>query len=401
MNSYKKRMSFVAITATAAVLLAACAPAVAPAAPTQPPAAPAATEAPAAEPTVTAAPAAEAPAAGEGTGLFEGTVPEPPNKDELAKIETEISIDGSSTVYPVTAAAVEEFNRYAPNARIAVGISGTGGGFKKFCNNETDISNASRPILPAEREACAANGIDFIEIPVAFDGLAVVVSKENTFATCIKASKLKDIWQPESQGKTFKWSDIDPSWPNENITLFGAGSDSGTFDYFTEAIVGKGKSSRGDYQASEDDNVLVQGVSGDQLALGYFGYAYVVENTDKIRAVAIDYDINPKTGEPTPFAGKCVEPSFATIKDGTYQPLSRPIFIYVKASSADKPGMSEFINFYLSPSFTPLIQSREVGYVELDRAIYEAGAKRFNDRITGTLFPNGEEVGATLERYLK
>ncbi|BCX03693.1 MAG: hypothetical protein KatS3mg053_1631 [Candidatus Roseilinea sp.] len=387
-----RHSKIIASLVAASMALAACA--------TATPAAPAPTTAAApAEPTA-AAPEPTAPAA-EKIGLFEGTPPEPANKEELAKLSGEISIDGSSTVYPVTAAAVEEFNKYAPNMRIAVGISGTGGGFKKFCNNETDISNASRPILPAEREACAKNNIEFIEIPVAFDGLAVVVSKDNTFASCIKASKLKEIWQPDSQGKTFKWSDIDPSWPNENIVLFGAGSDSGTFDYFTEAIVGKGKSSRGDYQASEDDNVLVQGVSGDQYALGYFGYAYVVENTDKIRAVAIDYDLNPKTGEPTPFAGKCVEPNFETIKNGTYQPLSRPIFIYVKAASVDKPGMKEFINFYLSPSFTPLIQSREVGYVELERAIYEAAAKRFNNRVLGTLFPNGEEVGATLDRYLQ
>ncbi len=388
----RKHFQVTTILFAISLVLAACAPAATPA-PSQP-TAPAAPAMPSSE---QAAPAASSPAA----GLFEGTPPEPPNKDELAKLSGEISIDGSSTVYPVTAAAVEEFNKYAPNMRIAVGISGTGGGFKKFCNNETDISNASRPILPAEREACAKNNIEFIELPVAYDGLAVVVSKDNTFATCIKASKLKEIWKPESQGKESRWSDLDPSWPNEKITLFGAGSDSGTFDYFTEAIVGKGKSSRGDYQASEDDNVLVQGVAGDKYALGYFGYAYVVENSDKIRAVAIDYDINPKTGEPTPFAGKCTEPNFNTIKDGTYQPLSRPIFIYVKAASADKPGMKEFINFYLSPSFTPLIQSREVGYVELDRQIYEAALKRFNNRVLGTLFPNGEEVGATLERYLK
>ncbi len=371
-----------------ALLMSACSQAAAPAPTTAP-----AQEQPA--PTATTAPAQEQPAPTATTAPAQSD-----NKADLAAIEGEIIIDGSSTVYPVTAAAAEEFRRYAPNARISVGISGTGGGFKKFCNGETDISNASRPILPAEREACAAKNIEYIEIPVAFDGLAVVLHPDNTWATCLKVSELKKIWEPDAQGKITNWSQVREGFEDRPLVLFGAGTDSGTFDYFTEAIVGKGKSSRGDFQASEDDNVLVQGISGDVNALGFFGLAYVVENEGKIKAAAVDYDVNPKTGEPMPTAGKCVAPSFETVKDGSYQPLSRPIFIYVRKEAAERPEVKAFVNFYLSAEFTPLIQSREVGYVELPREIYEAVAKRFNDGVLGTLFPNGEEVGATLDRYL-
>jgi phosphate binding protein len=387
-----RRPQIISTAAAVSIILAACGGAATPApAPTQPPAATEASAAPA---------ATEAPAVSGGSGLFEGTVPEPANKDALAQVSGEIIIDGSSTVYPVTAAAAEEFRKYAPNARISVGISGTGGGFKKFCAGETDISDASRPILPAEVEACKANNIEFVEIPVAFDGLAVVVHPNNDI-TCMKVSELKKIWEPEAQDKITNWSQVDPKYGDRPLVLFGAGTDSGTFDYFTDAINGKEKASRGDYQGSEDDNVLVQGVGGDENAMGFFGYAYVVENQDKIKPMAIDYDVNSKTGEPTKFAGACVAPSFATVKDGTYQPLSRPIFIYVKKEAAARPEVKAFIDFYLSPSFTPLIQSREVGYVELDHTIYEAVAKRFNDGVLGTLFPNGQEIGATLDRYLK
>ena len=235
---------------------------------------------------------------------------------------------------------------------------------------------------------------------MAFDGLAVLVNPKNDWTTCIKVSELKKIWEPEAQGKVTTWKQANDSYPDKPLVLFGAGTDSGTFDYFTEAITGKSKSSRGDFQASEDDNVLVAGIAGETNAMGFFGYAYLVENPDKLKAVAIDYDITPKDGKPSKYAGKCVTPSFETIKDGTYQPLSRPLFIYVKKEAAQRPEVKAYVNYYLSQSFTPLIQSREVGYVELERNIYEAGAKRFNDGVLGTLFPKGEEVGATLDRYL-
>jgi phosphate transport system substrate-binding protein len=316
---------------------------------------------------------------------------EPANKAELARLKGDIVIDGSSTVYPVTAAAAEEFRRYARDVRVSVGISGTGGGFKKFCNGETDIQDASRPIDPAERDACAAKGIEYIELPVAFDALSVVVSPKNTFATCLTRAELKKIWEPEAQGKITNWKQVRDSFPDKPLKLFGPGTDSGTFDYFTQAINGKEKASRGDFQASEDDNVLVQGVSNDDSALGYFGLAYVVENQGKIKPLQID-----DKGD-----GTCVAPSQETVKNGTYQPLSRPIFIYVKKAVAGRPEVQQFVTFYLGPSFTPLIPTREVGYVPLEQTIYDAALKRFSAGATGTLFPNGAEVGATLDRYTK
>jgi phosphate transport system substrate-binding protein len=331
------------------------------------------------------------PVAGSATPAAADRPVEPANRAELARLRGDIVIDGSSTVYPVTQAAAEEFRRYARDVRISVGISGTGGGFKKFCNGETDIQDASRPIDPAEVEQCRAKGIDFIELPVAYDGLAVVVNPRNTWAACLTKAELKKIWEPEAQGRVTNWKQVRDSFPDRPLKLYGPGTDSGTFDYFTQAINGKEKASRGDYQASEDDNVLVQGIVGDENALGYFGYAYVIENQGKIKTVAVDDKGN----------GTCVQPSIETVKNGAYQPLSRPIFIYVKKSVADRPEVKAFVNFYLSKSFTPLIQSREVGYIALDDRFYEAIARRFNAGTTGTLFPNGAEVGTTLDRYLK
>ncbi len=318
-------------------------------------------------------------------------VKEPANKAELAKLKGEIIIDGSSTVYPVTAAAAEEFRKYAKDVRISVGISGTGGGFKKFCNGETDIQDASRPILPTEVEACKAKGIEYIELPVAYDGLSVVVSPKNTWAQCLTVAELKKIWEPDAQGKITNWKQVRDSFPDRPLKLYGAGADSGTFDYFTEAIVGKAKSSRGDYQASEDDNILVQGVSGDENSLGYFGYAYYIENPGKLKLVAID-----EKGD-----GNCVLPSEETIRNGKYQPLSRPIFIYVRKEAADRPEVQAFVKFYLSKSFTPIIPTKEVGYIPLTDELYAAITKRFEEKKLGTLFPKGSEVGATLDRYLK
>lgn len=324
-----------------------------------------------------------------GASPATGQPMEPANKADLARLKGDIVIDGSSTVYPVTQAAAEEFRTYARDVRISVGISGTGGGFKKFCNGETTIQDASRPIDPAEVEACKAKNIEFIELPVAFDALSVVVSPKNTFVTCLTKAELKKIWEPEAQGKITNWKQVRASFPDKPLKLFGAGTDSGTFDYFTQAITGKEKASRGDYQASEDDNVLVQGVSNDENALGYFGLAYLVENASKVKAVQVD------NGD-----GRCVSPSQETVKDGSYQPLSRPIFMYVRKAEAEKPEVRAFVTFYLSKSFTPLISSREIGYVPLDDKYYEAITKRFTTGTIGTLFPNGAEVGATLDRYL-
>jgi len=315
----------------------------------------------------------------------------PANAAELAQLKGDIVADGSSTVYPVTAAAAEEFRKYAKNVRISVGISGTGGGFKKFIAGETDISDASRPISPSEAEACAKAGIEFIELPVAYDGLTVVVNPRNNWVDCMTVAELRKIWHPDAQGKIVNWKQVNEKYPDRPLKLFGAGTDSGTFDYFTEAINGKEKLSRGDFQASEDDNVLVQGVAGDENALGFFGYAYYQENTSRLKALAID-----NKGD-----GNCVKPSLETIRNGSYQPLSRPLFIYVKRTSAERPEVQAFVRFYLSKSFTPLIPTREVGYVPLSDELYAAILQRFEKKVTGTLFPRGAEVGASLDRYLR
>src|SRR5512134_2671017 len=249
-----------------------------------------------------------------------------------------VKIDGSSTVFPITEAVAEDFQQSVRGkVRVTVGISGTGGGFKKFCRGETDISNASRPILKSEMEDCRKAGIEYYELPVAFDALTVVMHPKNTFVKSLTVEELKRMWEPAAQGKITKWNQINASFPDAPIKLFGAGADSGTFDYFTEAIVGKSKSSRGDFTASEDDNVLVQGVAQDVNAIGYFGYAYYAENQGRLKAVPIV----EKAGKPA------VLPSEASVLDGTYQPLSRPIFIYVSAKSLAKPEVREFAEYYL------------------------------------------------------
>ena len=301
-----------------------------------------------------------------------------------------IIIDGSSTVFPITVAAAEEFMIMHNSVRVSVGVSGTGGGFSKFAAGETDISDASRPIKPSELEALASAGIEFIELPVAYDGLTVVVNPENDWVDCLTIDELKKMWEPAAQRTITNWNQIRAGFPDMPLDLFGPGVDSGTFDYFTEAIVGEAQSSRGDFQASEDDNVLVTGVSGSKSAIGYFGLSYYVENTDKVKAVPID------SGN-----GTCVEPTFDTVRNGSYQPLSRPIFIYVRKSVAERPEVDAFVKYYLSKEFTPLISSPEVGYVQLGDEIYEALTQRFANRVTGTLFPNGAEVGASLDRYMQ
>lgn len=267
-----------------------------------------------------------------------------------------VSIDGSSTVYPITEGIAEEFqNEYRGQYRVTVGVSGSGGGFEKFCRGETDISNASRPIKESEKRRCAGNGIEFIEMSVAFDGITVVVNPENNWADNMKVEELETIWEPAAQGSITRWSDVRSSWPNENLVLYGPGADSGTFDYFTEVMVGEEGASRGDYTASEDDNVLVQGVVSERNALGYFGYAYYVENKDRLKAVGIDNGNGP------------VKPSQQTIESGEYAPLSRPLFIYVKRSALSKPAVADFMESYMreAPSIV-----EEVGYVPLSRRGY-------------------------------
>ncbi len=295
------------------------------------------------------------------------------------KLSGKIAIDGSSTVGPISEAIAEEFNKDQPDVNVTVATSGTGGGFKKFVAGEIDISGASRPIEEKEIEAAKKNGIEYIELPIAFDGLSVVVNPQNDFVETMTVADLKKIWEPNS--KVTLWSDVNPAWPKEKIKLYGAGTDSGTFDYFTKAIVGEEKSSRSDYQASEDDNVLVQGVAGDKYALGYFGYAYVEQNLGKIKLVKID---GGKGG---------VAPDPATIADGTYQPLSRPLFWYVnKKALEDKPEIAALIK-YLTGSGTDIIKS--TGYVPLPAETYAIVQKRADDKKTGTLF-KGAEIGVKI-----
>ena len=267
-----------------------------------------------------------------------------------------IGVDGSSTVYPITEAMAEEFGRETGSSvRVTVGMSGTGGGFKRFCAGETEISNASRPIKDSERELCAASGVEFLELPVAIDGLAVVVHPQNEAVSCLTVEELRKMWEPGSQ--VSRWSDVRAGLPSETIKLYGPGTNSGTFDYFTEAVMGEEDASRGDYSASEDDNVLVQGVAGDRAALGYFGYAYYQENQDKLKAVAID-------------AGSgCVAPTAETVASGQYAPLSRPLFLYVNRAALARPEVAAFLRFYIenAPELVPA-----VGYVARAAADYQA-----------------------------
>jgi phosphate transport system substrate-binding protein len=306
---------------------------------------------------------------------------------QAAQAQATIKIDGSSTVFPIGEAVAEEFQiQKRGKVRVTVGISGTGGGFKKFCRGETDMSNGSRPILKAEMEQCAKAGIKYIEVPVAFDALTVVINPKNTFAKTMTVAELKKIWEPAAQGRITKWNQVRPNWPNEPIVLFGAGADSGTFDYFTEAVNGKAKSSRGDFTASEDDNVLVQGVESNKNALGYFGFAYYTPHKDKLTAVAVDGGKGP------------VLPSVQTVENGTYNPLSRPLFIYVKEASLAKPEVREFVEFMLTKG--PELVA-EVGYVPLPKAAYDQALANFRARKLGTVFGGVPEVGVTIEELVK
>ncbi|OGA28743.1 MAG: protein sphX [Betaproteobacteria bacterium RIFCSPLOWO2_02_FULL_65_24] len=300
-----------------------------------------------------------------------------------------VKIDGSSTVFPVTEAVAEDFQKSKRGAvKVTVGISGTGGGFKKFCRGETDISDASRPILKSEMEDCRKAGIEYVELPVAFDALTVVVNPKNSFIKALTVAELKKMWEPAAQGKITRWNQVNPAWPNAPMKLFGPGADSGTFDYFTEAIVGKAKSSRGDFTASEDDNVLVQGVARDVNALGYFGFAYYVENRDKLKAVPII----EKEGKPA------VAPSMESVLKGTYQPLARPIFIYVSTKSLAKPEVKEFVEYYMKNGEK---LSKEVKYIPLPASAYRLAWGHVQKGKKGTAFGGVAEVGVTIEELLK
>jgi phosphate transport system substrate-binding protein len=310
------------------------------------------------------------------------------SSSETSAATTPVRVDGSSTVYPVTEAVAEEF-KTSTGLDVTVGLSGTGGGFKKFMRNETDISNASRPISKEEMEQAKAAGIEYIELPICFDALTVVVHPSNTFVDSLTVAELKKIWEPDAQGKISTWNQIRPEWPNETITLFGAGSDSGTFDYFTEAIVGKAKASRGDYNASEDDNTLVQGVHGSKFALGYLPFSYYIENKDKLKAISIDWE---KDELPA------VAPSEETVMKGTYNPLSRPLFIYVNKKSAEsREEVKKFVSFYLE-NVAEL--SKEVNCVPLPASAYDSAKKRFQDMNVGTVFGGTPEVGLTIDELL-
>jgi phosphate transport system substrate-binding protein len=285
------------------------------------------------------------------------------SSSDESKLSGEIKIDGSSTVYPITEAIAEEFRFGNPDVKVSIGVSGTGGGFKKFARNESDINDASRPKKEEEAATCTENNIKYLQLTVAIDGLAVIVNKENTWVENITVEELKKIWEPSAQGNITKWSQIRDGWPDENFNLYGPGVASGTYDYFTEAIVGKSGSSRGDYTASEDDNVLVQGIAGDKNALGFFGLAYYEENQNMLKLVGVD------NGQGV------IIPTSETVKNGTYSPLSRPVFIYVSDAAAKREEVIKFIPFYLENASTLV---PDVGYIALPDAEYQKGLTDFS-----------------------
>lgn len=283
-----------------------------------------------------------------------------------------VNIDGSSTVFPIAEAMAEEFMLANAGTNVTVGASGTGGGFKKFCAGETDLSNGSRPIKDEEIEVCKAAGIEFIEVPIAFDGLTVVVNNDNDWATCLSTDQLKAMWAPETEGKVSNWNQVDPSFPDQELVLYGPGTDSGTFDYFTDEVNGEEGASRGDFTASEDDNVIVQGVQSDPGALGYFGYAYYEENKEELKSVQIKNE-----------AGDCVSPSRETIADGSYNPMSRPLFFYVSQKAyGEKPEVKAFVDYMLDPANSKFIA--ETGYVALPDEILANSKARVETGKTGS-----------------
>lgn len=290
----------------------------------------------------------------------------PQTKEEQTGLSGFIKIDGSSTVYPVTEAVAEEFALVHPDVKVTVGLSGTGGGFKKFCRAEIDINDASRPIKDSEITVCKEAAADYTSLSIAYDGMAILVHPENTWVESITVEELKKIWEPEAQNKIMKWNQIRPEWPDENINLYGAGTASGTFDYFTEAVVGESGKSRGDYTASEDDNVLVQGVANDKNALGFLGLAYYEENKEKLKLVPVDNGSGP------------ILPSVETVKNGTYSPLSRPLYLYINSKALEKPEVVAFVQFYLE---NVGLLAEEVGYIPMSDEEYAAEVKKFEESL--------------------
>jgi len=333
----------------------------------------------------TAAPAA--PASGGASSGSSQAAAEAPAGGDLLNLSGDIAVDGSSTVFPITEAVAEEFGNLTDGrVRITVGVSGTGGGFKKFCNGETDIADASRPIRSSEVSLCAEGGVEYIEIPVAIDGLTVVVNQDNAFVECITVAELQKMWAPEAEGVVTDWNQVRADWPAERMELYAPGVDSGTFDYFTDTVNGDSGASRGDFTASEDDNVLVTGVAGSRNGIGYFGYAYYGENRERLKAVAIDG------------GSGCVAPTDAAINDGSYSPLSRPLFIYVRKDAAQTPHIAEFIRYFLGGEGQQL--AAEVGYIPFPQAVYDLALAKFENGTTGAAFGGDNPMEGSVEQVL-
>lgn len=311
------------------------------------------------------------------------------NETAEGELTGTVQIDGSSTVYPITEAVAEEFMIAHPDVRVTVGVSGTGGGFSKFLRGETDINDASRTISEGEIDLAEENGIKFIELPVAYDGLAVMVHPSNDWVECLTADELRRIWEP---GSTIgNWNQVRAEFPNRELALYGPGTDSGTYDYFTEAVVGESGASRSNFTASEDDNVLVQGIAGDPNSLGYFGLAYYENNMERLKIVGID-DEDPSNGE------GCIEPTPETVESGAYAPLSRPLFIYVKEITSADSTVRAFVDFYLENAAA---LAPEVGYVRLSGDAYNLALERYHRGITGSMYADEPQIGVTMEELLQ
>lgn len=300
-----------------------------------------------------------------------------------------VQVDGSSTVFPITEAVAEEFMISNAGVRVTVGVSGTGGGFSKFLRGETDINNASRTIDRPEIDLAEQNGVGFIELPIAYDGLAVMVHPSNDWLDCLTVAELESIWEPGSS--IDRWNQVRPDFPDAELALYGPGTDSGTYDYFTEALVGESGASRSDFTASEDDNVLVQGIAGDPNALGFFGLAYYENNADRLKLIGID-DEDASNGD------GCIIPTAETVETGTYSPLSRPLFIYAKESTSDNPAVDEFIQFYLESA---AVLAPEVGYVRLSDEAYDLALERYDRGITGSMFTDESRIGMSMSELLQ
>jgi phosphate transport system substrate-binding protein len=303
--------------------------------------------------------------------------------------QASVLVDGSSTVYPVSEALAEEFQA-STGSRVTVGLSGTGGGFRKFCRGEVHVTGASRPITTGEIESCAEAGIEFIELPIALDALANIVHPSNDWASCMTVEQLQTVWRPEAQGEISNWNQIDPSYPDQSLQLFGAGTDSGTYDYYTLAIVGTQHESRGDFTATEDDNVTIQGVSTNEGGLGFLGLAYLDQNQERVKPVAVR---NPD--------GDCVEPSVETARNGTYHPLTRPLFLYVSRAALDEhQAVRDFMHFALDAEVAPDLVA-EVGYVPLPDEAFAMGIDKIDERRTGSFFGGKAQVGVRISDLLQ